>query len=178
METVSENERWIICPVCRKGNPAGTRFCQHCWGAILNPDAEVSSEEMEEATKRRESYLRRRKVIRITSIAVISLAFLGLVYLFLSSYTDVLIKPPQDISSDPPPGDWSMFRRNLQHTGGIDTAGTVPEGVLKWVFPAETTIHSSPAVVDGTVYVGSQDSNLYALDAETGIERWSYETGS
>ncbi len=178
METVSDNERWIICPVCHKGNPAGTRFCQHCWGAILNPEAEVSSEEMEEATRRRESYLRRRKIIKITSTVIIALAFLGLVYLFLSSYTDILVKPPQDINSDPPPGDWSMFRRDLQHTGSIDSAGIVPKGVQKWVFSAEAAIHSSPAVVDGTVYVGSQDSNLYALDADTGAERWAYQTGS
>ena len=178
METVSENERWIICPVCRKGNPAGTRFCQHCWGAILNPEAEVSSEEMKEATKRRESYLRRKKITRIASITIIALAFLGCVYLFLSTYSDILVKPPQDVNSDPPPGDWSMFRRDLQHTGGIDSTGATPEGIQKWVFSSEATIHSSPAVVDGTVYFGSQDSNLYALDADTGAERWAYKTGS
>lgn len=34
------------------------------------------------------------------------------------------------------------------------------------------TIQSSPAVVDGTVYVGSRDGFLYAVDAATGKERW------
>ena len=33
---------------------------------------------------------------------------------------------------------------------------------------------SSPAVVDGVVYTGCRDSNLYALDAATGSEKWRY----
>jgi outer membrane protein assembly factor BamB len=34
------------------------------------------------------------------------------------------------------------------------------------------TVQSSPAVVDGTVYVGARDGILYAIDAATGRERW------
>jgi outer membrane protein assembly factor BamB len=36
---------------------------------------------------------------------------------------------------------------------------------------------SSPAVAGGTVYYGSEDSKVYALDAATGRLRWSYTTG-
>ena len=39
-------------------------------------------------------------------------------------------------------------------------------------------VHASPAVVDGVVYIGSWDRNLYALDAATGAERWRYTTGN
>jgi PGF-CTERM protein len=35
---------------------------------------------------------------------------------------------------------------------------------------------SSPAVVNGVVYVGSDDNNLYALNASTGAKLWSYRT--
>ena len=35
---------------------------------------------------------------------------------------------------------------------------------------------SSPAVVDGTVYVGSIDEHVYAIDASNGIDRWSFQT--
>lgn len=35
---------------------------------------------------------------------------------------------------------------------------------------------SSPAVVDGVVYVGCGDGNCYALDAATGQLRWKFET--
>ena len=36
-------------------------------------------------------------------------------------------------------------------------------------------IESTAAVVDGTVYVGVLDGFLYALDAQTGEKRWTYQ---
>jgi len=36
---------------------------------------------------------------------------------------------------------------------------------------------SSPAVMGGTVYIGSGDQHVYALDAATGALRWSFATG-
>ncbi len=36
---------------------------------------------------------------------------------------------------------------------------------------------SSPAVADQTVYAGSGDGNVYALDARTGDVRWKFKTG-
>jgi outer membrane protein assembly factor BamB len=36
---------------------------------------------------------------------------------------------------------------------------------------------SSPAISDGTLYVGSGDHNVYALDAATGKLRWRFTTG-
>ena len=35
---------------------------------------------------------------------------------------------------------------------------------------------SSPAVVDGTLYVGCRDAHVYALDAATGRKKWDYPT--
>ena len=37
--------------------------------------------------------------------------------------------------------------------------------------------HSSPAVANGVVYVGSYDNNVYALNASTGALLWQYTTG-
>ena len=34
---------------------------------------------------------------------------------------------------------------------------------------------SSPAVVDGVVYTGCRDAQLYALDAETGKQKWKFD---
>ncbi|MBL8299202.1 MAG: PQQ-like beta-propeller repeat protein [Rhodanobacteraceae bacterium] len=39
------------------------------------------------------------------------------------------------------------------------------------------TYLSSPTVVDGTVYFGSGDNHVYALDANTGALRWKFKTG-
>jgi hypothetical protein len=38
-------------------------------------------------------------------------------------------------------------------------------------------IKSSPTVSDGTVYVGSNDENLYAVDTASGTKEWVFETG-
>jgi len=52
------------------------------------------------------------------------------------------------------------------------------------VLPATTPpyeydyMHSSPIVADGTVYIGSMDGNLYAVEADTGKEQWRFQTGA
>lgn len=45
-----------------------------------------------------------------------------------------------------------------------------------WTFQCEDEVRSSPTVVDGVLYVGSYDSNLWALDAKTGELVWKYPT--
>ena len=46
-----------------------------------------------------------------------------------------------------------------------------------WRYETGDSGRSSPVVVDGVVYVGSQDGYLYAVDADSGDLRWRYETG-
>jgi len=50
----------------------------------------------------------------------------------------------------------------------------VNNGSVLWHYPI--AVSSSPAVVDGVVYAGSADDNVYALDATTGSLRWEYST--
>jgi outer membrane protein assembly factor BamB len=50
-------------------------------------------------------------------------------------------------------------------------------GTKQWHFETGNAIYSSPAVADGTVYIGSFDSNLYAVDTTSGTEQWRFETG-
>jgi outer membrane protein assembly factor BamB len=57
-----------------------------------------------------------------------------------------------------------------RHIHGIDPPGeTMPD-------PYDVYL-SSPAVADGTVYFGSSDGNVYALDAASGALRWKFATG-
>jgi len=45
------------------------------------------------------------------------------------------------------------------------------------IFETDDSIStSSPAVVDGTVYIGSHDHSLYAVAAEDGDQQWQFET--
>lgn len=53
---------------------------------------------------------------------------------------------------------------------------TVP--VEKWSYATGGSIETSPVVVNGVVYVGSGDGNLYALRATTGKKVWAYSTGA
>ena len=59
------------------------------------------------------------------------------------------------------------------------TAGPVqPEdGTQKWAFLTGANVESSPAIgADGTLYVGSSDFNLYAINPD-GTQKWGFPTG-
>ncbi len=68
---------------------------------------------------------------------------------------------------------------------GVDetaTTGSVlavnPNGTLKWKSATTGRVLSSPALNNGFVYFGTKDTNkLFALDASTGTEAWSYTVG-
>jgi len=47
----------------------------------------------------------------------------------------------------------------------------------RWVFSADAKIGASAAVVNGKVYIGSDDHNLYCLNAYTGEKLWNFTTG-
>ena len=50
-------------------------------------------------------------------------------------------------------------------------------GSLKWSFTTGGSIYSSPAIaLDGSIYFGSDDNKLYALNPD-GSEDWNYTTG-
>jgi outer membrane protein assembly factor BamB len=71
----------------------------------------------------------------------------------------------------------TMFRFDPQHSGICRTYGPTNTPTLKWKFTTGDHVYASPAVVGGLVYVGSVDTNFYALDAETGHEQWRFRAG-
>ena len=50
-------------------------------------------------------------------------------------------------------------------------------GEIVWKFRTGGWIEGAPLAADGTVYIGSQDRSLYALNAATGEVEWEYEAG-
>ncbi|MFB3888445.1 MAG: PQQ-binding-like beta-propeller repeat protein [Candidatus Bathyarchaeia archaeon] len=71
--------------------------------------------------------------------------------------------------------DWLMFGGDPAHTA---TGKVAPLNMgAKWVFTTSGSVLSSPAVVQGKVYIGSDDKNWYCLNAETGAKIWSFATG-
>jgi len=72
--------------------------------------------------------------------------------------------------------DWPMFHNNPENTGYNSGTGPLSNETL-WNYTTGGAVRSSPAVVDGVAYVGSDDGKVYALDASTGDVIWSYATG-
>jgi outer membrane protein assembly factor BamB len=126
--------------------------------------------------KNRTRNRKRRRIIWLTVLGALALFFL--VY-YLVGFTDIFTGAPQKTAeSAPQPGEWTMFRRDLAHTGASGNNPSPLSGNISWSFPTGSAIHSSPAVVDGVVYFGSRDSRFYAVDAVTGRQLWAFPTGS
>ncbi len=70
----------------------------------------------------------------------------------------------------------AVFHGNAAHTGSYDGAGPRQFHRVKWKFPTGEGVVSSPVCADGTIYFGSDDGHLYAVDAETGVQRWMFLT--
>jgi outer membrane protein assembly factor BamB len=51
-------------------------------------------------------------------------------------------------------------------------------GAILWITFTGGEINSSPTVVNDTVYVGSNDGYVYAMDASTGEVLWATDTGA
>ena len=78
--------------------------------------------------------------------------------------------------------NWAMYGYGPSHTHynpgeskiGVDNVATL---LTKWSATTAGDVESSPAVVDGVVYVGSHDGDLHALDAQTGDPVWTTTIG-
>ena len=68
--------------------------------------------------------------------------------------------------------------------GASDVAGgdqgslhaLLPDGTVRWSYRHGGHTPSTPLVRGGVVFIGSEDHNLYAIDAETGEEIWHFAT--
>lgn len=71
--------------------------------------------------------------------------------------------------------DWPMFNHDLSHTGFSTSIAPKTNRTL-WTFTTGGAVETSPAVVNGIVYVGSDDGYVYALNAANGSLIWKYNT--
>ncbi len=71
-----------------------------------------------------------------------------------------------------------MFHDNLRHTGLSPFSTVKDTGVQKWKFTTGNQVESSAALGDdGTIYIGSLDDNLYAINPD-GSQKWKFTTVS
>ncbi|MCW4017211.1 MAG: PQQ-binding-like beta-propeller repeat protein [Candidatus Bathyarchaeota archaeon] len=70
--------------------------------------------------------------------------------------------------------DWPMFRHDAEHSA-VGQSGPTSLS-LRWNFYTDGAVISSPSIADGVVYFGSQDKNIYAVDARDGTFIWKFTT--
>jgi outer membrane protein assembly factor BamB len=71
----------------------------------------------------------------------------------------------------------TMFRGNATHSGVYPGEGPRQFHGMKWKFATGDRITSSPVWNEGVLYFGSDDGNVYAVDAATGRQNWKFTTG-
>src|SRR5438105_3436642 len=72
--------------------------------------------------------------------------------------------------------DWPNFRGNALQNGIAESPLPAPLEVL-WKIQAKDGIEATAAIVKGTVYFGSFDQYLYAVNLTDGKEKWKYKGG-
>ena len=70
----------------------------------------------------------------------------------------------------------TTFHGNAARTGVYESPGPQQLNGVKWSFKTDGAVISSPAVANGTVFVGSLDTFLYAVDQEAGTQKWKFKT--
>jgi outer membrane protein assembly factor BamB len=73
------------------------------------------------------------------------------------------------------PDSWPMFRGNPGLTG-ISPAKLPDSLSLLWTYKTGGPVKSSAAIVDGRVFIGSDDKQLHCIDLKTGQKVWSLTT--
>lgn len=84
------------------------------------------------------------------------------------------------IPSDASIGGWGSYQVDTANTGRTYTeVSEAPGGDIApaWEFETSADVNVPPAVVDGTVFVGNRNGDLYAVDAVTGEKQWQFDTG-
>ena len=71
----------------------------------------------------------------------------------------------------------AMFRGDAAHRGATTEAAPREFHRVKWTFTTGARVVSSPVWRDGTLFFGSDDGNVYAVDAASGRQRWMARTG-
>jgi outer membrane protein assembly factor BamB len=70
----------------------------------------------------------------------------------------------------------AMYRGGPLHTGYYDTQGISQQPKKLWQFNTVDSVDGTPTYADGILYFASLGGHFYAVDAETGIEKWQFAT--
>jgi eukaryotic-like serine/threonine-protein kinase len=72
---------------------------------------------------------------------------------------------------------WYSHRPNPLRNYTVPLSTPAGGAAILWKFGAQAAISASPVLLGTTLYVGSSDGNLYALDTSSGTPLWSFTAG-
>ena len=94
---------------------------------------------------------------------------------------------PDATITEPSSGDWPQPNLDLSGTRAVFDSpidsSTVDGLEVAWTYPivADSPVAgaaaTTPVIVDGTVYLNDLETNVYAIDLESGEEKWTVEIG-
>ncbi len=72
----------------------------------------------------------------------------------------------------------TVFMGNEQHSGNFNSIPVKEEPEILWKVKTGGQVISSPVIANNVVFIGSNDSKLYAINAKSGKTEWEYKTGA
>lgn len=115
------------------------------------------------------SGLGRRDLLKVGAMTVGG----GVVWLSLNNNREGM--PDSRPAADEDSG-WPMYQGDITNSGIASTTGPTESVGVRWGVAMDRQMKSSPAVVDGTVYVGGPDGYVVALSVDDGTEQWRVDT--
>jgi hypothetical protein len=103
----------------------------------------------------------------ITSLQKIAESFI-FVFLCIGVFSCFIPAISAELSQENAGHTPMMFHADPWHSGINDDGGTRPAGILNWMFNTGDRVYSSPAVVDGVAYIGSDDHRVMHLIPQPG----------
>ncbi len=104
--------------------------------------------------------MKRRKIILVIMVSIIFVPFYSISSAFANNTNSI--------------DNWKTFRGNANHTGFSNNEESTDSAKLLWTFSTRDSILSSPAVSNGSVFVGSKDSHIYRINSTNGELIWKF----
>ncbi|MFH1745860.1 MAG: PQQ-binding-like beta-propeller repeat protein [Planctomycetota bacterium] len=114
------------------------------------------------------------RIDMLQSIYTSPVAVDGVLYIATQRTLHAIQAPtPKPTTKPASKAQWPSFRGNPQLTGVAP--GPLPEKLnVRWRHDAGEPISSTAAIVDGTVFVGTEDGTVLALDLANGTPKWQH----